>query len=411
MISSEKNKYRFVIAALVILVRTCVGLIWASAGPLLSLLMQQYSISRGTVSWYASVVSIIMVTFAVPAGIIGMRMGAKRLFAVGAFLQASCIIAPFCSSFALLLLTRVLFAIGIALNAPIAVSIFAEWFSSRQLPLVNGLTMAFVTLGNALAFVVTIPLANALSWQLALTVYGIISLVFALAWLVWGRDQQKVTVDAPVINEEPPINVINILKQRTSIVLALSLIGPFCLSTALSYWLPTYYHRVFGMPLETASSILAILTVTGAIAALIGGILPMRLGLRKPFLVIPGLLMGLVALGSFMFNNLTIILLSVALFGIVSSLQMASIFTIPMELPGVTPRMGAIVLALTLGAGNIGSFMGPLIIGYLSDFTGSYLPGFIICSALSLSLFAGGLLLPETGPRVRKTAAGKVVER
>jgi cyanate permease len=402
---SERNKYRFVVAALVISVRMCVGLVWASGGPLLPLIMQEYSISRGTVGWYASAVSLIMATLAVPIGIVGMKIRAKRLFAIGAFLLSSCIIAPFCSSFATLLLTRVLFALGVAVTAPMAASIASEWFSPRELPLVNGLTMAFITLGNALAFVATIPITNALSWQSALVVYGIISLVFALAWLVWGRDRQKVKADNLVTNEEPPINIINVLKQRTSLVLALSLIGPFCLSTALSYWLPTYYHQVFGMPLGTASSILAILTVTGAIAALIGGILPMRLGLRKPFLLIPGLLMGPIALGAFMFNNLAIILASVALSGIIGTLQMASIFTIPMELPGVTPRMGAIILALTLGAGNIGSFMGPLIIGYLADLTGSYVIGFIICSALSLSLFISGLLLPETGPRARKATA------
>ncbi len=70
-----------------------------------------------------------------------------------------------------------------------------------------------------------------------------------------------------------------------------------------------------------------------------------------------------------------------------------------MELPGVTPRTGAIVLALALGVGNVGGFAGPLIVGYLADLTGSYMPGLIICCALSLSLFAGGVLLPETGPR------------
>jgi cyanate permease len=346
----------------------------------------------------------MMATLVVPVGIIGMRIKAKRLFAIGAFLQSSCIIAPFCSSFATLLLTRVLFALGVAVTAPIAASIAAEWFNSRELPLVNGLTMAFIALGNALAFVATVPITNALSWQLTLTVYGIIALAFALAWLGWGRDRQKVKPGNPVVDEEPPINIINILRQRTSLVLALSLIGPFCLSTALSYWLPTYYHEVFGMSLGTASSILAILTVTGAMAALIGGILPMRLGLRKPFLLIPGLLMGPVALGTFMFNNLAIIVVSIALSGIIGTLQMASIFTIPMELPGLTPRTGAIILALALGAGNIGSFMGPLIIGYLADLTGSYILGFIICSALSLSLFVSGLLLPETGPRARRAA-------
>ena len=215
MRNSGKNRYRFVIITLVILVRTCVGLLWASGGPLLLLIMQQYGISRGTVSWYASVVSLIMATMAVPVGIMGMRMKAKRLFAIGALLQSASIFAPFCYNFGTLLLTRVLFALGIAISAPIAASIYAEWFTSRELPLVNGLTMCFVTRGNTIAFVATIPMTNALSWQLVLTVYGGISLTCALAWVIWGRDRQRVTTDDPVEIKEPPINIINILNDTS----------------------------------------------------------------------------------------------------------------------------------------------------------------------------------------------------
>lgn len=405
---SEKNKRRFVIVTTIILVRTCVGLIWASAGPLLLLIMQEYGISRGTVSWYASVVPIIIAIFAVPVGIIGVKAGAKRMFTIGAFLQAACIITPSCSNFPELLLTRVLFAVGIAATAPTAASIYAEWFNAREVLLVNGVTMTLVTLGNALAFVVTIPVATAFSWRGALALYGIIALVFAFAWLLLSRERQNIIVDDPLRDEKPPMNIKSVLKRRSTVILSLSLIGPFCLSTAIGSWLPTYYHEVFGMPLATASSITAILTVTGAIACLVGGILSMRLGLRKPFLLIPGLLMGLAALGCFMFNNTAIILVSVALFGIFSSLQTASIFTIPMELPGVTPSTGAIVLALALGVGNIGSFIGPLIVGYLADLSGSYMPGLLICCALSLSLFVGGVFLPETGPKARKIIVKRV---
>lgn len=79
-----------------------------------------------------------------------------------------------------------------------------------------------------------------------------------------------------------------------------------------------------------------------------------------------------------------------------------------MELPGVTPRTGVVVLAMALSVGHIGSFMGPIIVGYLADLTGSYIPGFLICSVLSLSLFFGGLLIPETGPKAKKVAPVKL---
>jgi nitrate/nitrite transporter NarK len=78
-----------------------------------------------------------------------------------------------------------------------------------------------------------------------------------------------------------------------------------------------------------------------------------------------------------------------------------------MELPNMTPRTGGVVLAFCLGIGNFGGFLGPVIVGYLTDLTGSYWPGFLICFAMSFSLLVGGLLLPETGPKARKPVVPK----
>jgi MFS family permease len=73
-----------------------------------------------------------------------------------------------------------------------------------------------------------------------------------------------------------------------------------------------------------------------------------------------------------------------------------------MELHPTSRRTGTIVIFIMLLVGNIGNFIGPLVVGYLSDLTGSYLPGFIISAVISLGLLAAGLMLPETGPRARK---------
>ena len=125
-------------------------------------------------------------------------------------------------------------------------------------------------------------------------------------------------------------------------------------------------------------------------------------GLRKPFLVIPGILLGFAGLGTFLVNNLTIIYISVALLGICELIFMPVIFTICMELPGTTPRVAAFTIAAMLAVGNVCAFTGPLIVGFLTDITGSYLPGLVVCSVLSWSLLIGGFLLPETGPRAKQ---------
>ncbi len=409
----KENRYRFVIATLVILVRIGVGIVWASAGPLLPLMMQEYGIGRGTVSWYVSSVSIVMATLTVPIGVVGARLGLKKMFAVGAFLQAAGILAPFCNNYPLLFLTRVSFAIGTAITVPMASAIVADWFIARELPLVNGIIMGFVNLGNAFSYIVTVPIATVLSWKAPITIYGAFAFTCAAAWLILGRERLKETVVvsddlAPAAAKKPELDIKHALLQKSTLIFAFTLLGPFCCSNALTSWLPSYYNEVFKIPLAKASSITSIFTVTGTIACIIGGILPMHVGRRKPFLIIPGIFMGLIALSCITFNNDAVIYTSIALFGIFNNIQSPTIFTIPMELPNMTPRTGAVVLAFTLGVGSFGGFLGPLIVGYLADITGSYIPGFIICSVMSLSLLLGGLLLPETGPKARKKEIKKV---
>ncbi len=409
MVTSPESRYRFIIAALVLPVRFCMGTIWAAAGPLLPLMMAEFGVSRGTVGWFVSVSPILMTVFCVPSGLVASRIGIKKAFAIGAFLQAMGIFAPFCSSFPLILLTRMFFGIGTAMTMPLIGGIIAQWFSRREVPMVNGLSQASTNLGNAFAFLATIALTQVLSWRGTIALYSGLALVFAFLWSFFGRESQPIITDVPVgyaaktgSPEPPQLSTWGVLRQRATLLLALSLMGAFCLFTALSSWLPTYYHEVFKMSLADASSVAAILTLVGIPACIAGGILPMRLGLRKPMIVASGCVVSLAALGCFMFNNPVIIYTALTIYGIFGVIYTPAVFTIAMELPGMTPQTGSLVLAVALGAGNIGSFIGPLIVGYMADLTGSYLPGFLICCALSSSLLIGGLLLPETGPKAKK---------
>jgi len=410
---NNNNRHRFGVVSNVILARGCIGLIWASAGPLIPLIKQEFGISQGSAAWFASIAPLTITLLAVPVGIIGIRYSLKKTFAVGAILQAAGIFALFCNTYIPLLLTRVSFAAGTVIVASIGSAIVAEWVTGRELPLVNGITMSFVNLANAVAFVATVPIALALSWRAPIVIYGFLALTCAIAWLVFGRERRKERVVAEAKEEstpkiQPELSLLQALTQRSTILLALAVMGSWCLGNTMGAWLPTYYHEVFNMPLEKASSITAIVTGTGVVVCLIGGFLPQRIGRRKPFLIIPGVFMGLSAICAVLFNNLAVIILMVIFFGIFSNLQTPSLYTIPFELPNTSPRNAAITLFALQCGGNFGNFMGPLIAGYITDMTGSYLPGFIIAAVLSLSLLAAGLLLPETGPAARKTILRKI---
>jgi len=406
----ERNRYRFAILASVILVRSCIGLIWASAGPLLPLIMNAFGISRGTAGWFASAAPLTIALVSLPLAIIGARYSLKKTFAVGAVLQAGGLLVPFASNYPLVIVTRVIFAVGTAITVPVATAIATEWFSSRKLPTINGAMMSFINMGNALAYFLTVPLAVAISWKAPMAIYGAVALTCALAWIVFGKDRPRAArvtgaSGMPEAEAEEKVSFGKVLAGRSTLLLAFATMGSWCLGNSIGSWLPGYYNEVFGMPLQKASAIMAVITVGGTAACLAGGFLTVRIGLRKPFLILSGFLFGLSALSADMFNNLVIIYISVTLFGVFGNLHNPSLFTIPMELPKTPLRSGVIIFSVMQCGGNLGNFIGPLLVGYLVDLTGSYLPGFLSAIVVSFSLLIAGLLLPETGPK------GKTVTR
>jgi MFS family permease len=397
---------RYFIQALVILVRVCGGLIWASAGPLIPFLMSEYGINRGTAGWFSSSAPLTVAVVAVPLGIFLARYGLKRAFAIGAILQAAGLFAPLCTDYFPLVLTRIVFAAGTGMTTSFATAITAEWFTSREMPMMNGIMLSFVNIGNAIAFIATVPIATVFSWKAPMVSYGAFAFTCAAAWMIFGRERHGArplteSTGKPLPEKQTGFSARKVMFHRSTLLLAFAVMGNWCIGNSMGSWLPAYYHEVFKMSLSKASSLTSIITIAGTAACILGGILSTRVGLRKPFMVVPGICMGISAISALLFNNTALIFITVACFGFFCNIQTPTIFTIPMEL-NKSPEAGVLILNVMQVGGTLGAFCGPLIVGYVADATGSYLPGFIICAALSLSMLAAGILLPETGPKARR---------
>lgn len=403
----NNNRYRFVIFANIILVRCCLGIIWASAGPLIPLIIEEYGISRSSAGWLASIAPLAIAAVSLPVNSLVNRFGLKRMFSVAAFLLGMGVFAFFFTDYVAILFFRVCFAVGTAVIIPVATAITAEWFSTRELPLLNGIGMSTVNVGNGIAFLATVPIANWLSWNAPIWIYGATALVFAICWVILGKEKETYPEEIDLSNftdNRRDFSLMDVLKNRAAWLMTLAVTVSWALANAFNSWLPDYYNTVFGIPLEKASSILSIYTISATIASVVGGILSTKIGRRKPFMIISGLFTGVAALFAVLFNNPTIIYIAVALFGLFFGIQIPSLFTIPMEMPGMSVRSGVIVIAMMQVGGNLGNFISPLAIGVLVDATGSYLPGFIAFVILSFGFLIAGIMLPETGPAGQKSA-------
>ena len=84
------------------------------------------------------------------------------------------------------------------------------------------------------------------------------------------------------------------------------------------------------MSLSEAGFITGLMPLVGVAAVLVGGILPLRVSDKRIFFVVPGLLIGLGGLGSFLLSSYIGILVSVIILGIGSSSYPPTLLSLPM---------------------------------------------------------------------------------
>lgn len=372
-----------------------------TVGPssLFPLIMDHYSLSRGTVSLLVASVGLSITVGLIPGGILAAKLGPRSATTAAGILMSAGILSGLIPPFGILVALRVVFGLGSAIILPASSSVILQWFPPQERPFMNGLCLAGQGLGVALAMLLSAPIANSLGWQYPLFLYGAFALLGTIPWLLLSR----VPSGAKDLANPPPLReVLHVLKDKSTLLLSLATIGPFSLFMGYSYWLPSYYHESLAMPLDQAGSLASILPLMAGLLNLISGVLLAWLGLRKPIFILSGILMPLAASGTFLFDNLAIITGSLVLLGLIFSLFAITLFTTPMELPEVSLQKVAVITAAALTFGNLAATFAPIFLGMATDLLGSYKPGLLVIAFASVTVFIAAAFLPETGPRTTR---------
>ena len=389
----EYPRYRFVIGALILFAFFSVGLNFFVVAPLLLVIIDDFEINRTTASLLISLALLIHAFFGLPGGILAVRFGLKRMYFISWFLIGLSVFSAVAPNFGTLLMLRLAYGIGFGVIIPTTGPLLMQWFRPKEITVMNGLNIAAMTLGIAISVSTAAPLANALGWQNTLSVFGGIALIGAIAWAIFGVDHSDARSSGPRISRT---EVLDVLRNRTILLLVAADALVWMQYTALTTWLPAFYNEVRGMSLTESGFITGLLPFVGIFAVLVGGFLPLRFASRKPFFIIPGILLVLGGFGSFLMAGTPGIFIAVVLLGIGTWSYAPTLLTLPMELPGMTQDKVAVVWGTFVTVSGIGMFVSPITVGAIRDATGSYLPGFIIFAVGACFLVIAGVVLPKT---------------
>lgn len=390
------QRYRFVIGGLILFAHFSVGINFFVVAPLFPLIIDDFGVSRATVSLLIALALLIHSFFGLPGGILAVRFGLKRMYFLGWLLMGISVLSALAPNFGSLLVLRLAFGIGFGAIIPASGPLLMQWFRPREVTIMNGLDIAALSLGVALSVSVAAPLANTIGWQNTLSVFGGIALFGAVLWGILG----KVTADARNTGKGISLKEVgSVLRNRTIQILVVADALVFMQYTALTSWLPTFYNEIRGMSLTEAGFITGLLPFVGVFAVLVGGFLPLRFESKKPFFIVPGLLLALGGLGSFLIDSTFGIYVSIILLGIGSWSYAPTLLSLPIELPDMTPEKVAVVWGTFVTASGLGMFVSPIVVGAIRDGTGTFVPGFIIWAVGAWALFIAGFILPKVGSK------------
>lgn len=307
------------------------------------------------------------------------------------------------------------FALGLGEsgNFPAAVKTVAEWFPKKERALATGIFNAGTNVGAVAAPLLVPWLALNYGWRWAFIATGLSGLLWLIFWLAFyhrPEEHPRVTPgEFAYIRSDPAEAAARVPWER---LLAFRQTWVFALGKFLTdpvwwfylFWLPKFLHAQYGLTLDRIGPPLVVVYVLADVGSVAGGWLSSSLikrgwsinAARKTAMLACALSVTPVIFASRASN----MWVAVAFFGLATAAHQgfsANLFTLTSDL---FPRhaVGSVV-GFGGTAGSIGGMLVSSLAGYLLQWTGNYIPLFMMAGSMYLiALLVIHLLAPKLEP-------------
>ena len=242
----------------------------------------------------------------------------------------------------------------------------------------------FVGSGTVLALTNSFFLPLFGTCRTTLAVYGLVGVFCAVFWILFARDGPQTIRDDPLF-ETLKGGLSTILKEKYVWVVGIIAFLLFIAGYAFTSWLPTLL-QVKGM----TPALAGILASVPNWAGILGSVTIPRFGkagLRRKMLFVLFLIQGIWVFLVVLVNGLIPLTAVLVLYGICSAAIPPITIVLLMDLPNIGAKNTGAASGVFFSFGAVGGFIGPLIVGYLTDLLGTLYFGFLFVTlVLELTL-------------------------
>jgi MFS family permease len=384
--SVTRIRYRVVaftmtLAAVTYLDRVCISIVAPA-------IMRDLKLNAIQMSYAFSAFTLAYALFEIPTAWWADRIGSRRVLTrIVLWWSAFTMATAGALSYSALLIVRFLFGAGEAGAWPTAARVFTRWIPARERGRVQGMFFAGAHLSGGLTPMLVWYLATFLAWRAIFFVFGLIGVLWALAWSWWFRDEPR---DHPSVGETerdliestrglPPGHTDpwrQVFRTRSLVPLCLQYFANTYGFYFFITWLPTYLAKSRGMASWSLAAFAGMPLVLSVVADISGGLttdaLAARFGMRIGRCCVGAVayfLAGIAMVTGTFVSDGRLAGLLIAIGGAASMFTLAPAWATAIELGG---RNSAVLSATMNTAGQIGGILSPIVLAYIVDRSGNW---------------------------------------
>ncbi|MCC3355947.1 CynX/NimT family MFS transporter [Bacillus sp. REN16] len=356
-----------------------------SVGPIIDLIRTDLGISNGIAGFITTLPLISFAILSILAPKIGQSIGNELTIFLGLMVLCIGIITRSVGYTSTLFLGTLLIGVGVAIGNVLIPSIVKLHFPLK----VGIITSIYTTAMNTFAAIgsgVSIPLVKGQSfgWRWALAFWVVLSVVAMIMWLPQLRNNFKPSASSSAQSS-------NRAMWRSSIAWQVTLF--MGLQSFLFYctvaWLPEILES-HGMQLSMAGWMVSLMQLVGLPTTFIAPVIANRLKNQKLMVCIIGLVYFAGVMGLIFVQTNGLLILSIICIGAAQGASISLALTM-IGLRTKDSRQAANLSGMAQSIGYLLAAIGPTLVGFLFDFTLSWLTPLIIFSVVTILMTIAGV--------------------
>jgi len=365
--------------------------------PMEHILKDELALTHAQTSLLFTAPILMIIAASIPAGLLADRIGVKKAAGIGAIIMTlGAILKATSTDPSSILAFTFLYGVGLAWSFTNLPKVVSLWVPPQRAGVATGLYSVGIFAGSGLPLAITMsiifPMTN--SFQGVFLFWNIPPIIATATWWLLVKEPQQSSIHNKSVTKNT-ISLRRVLRNKNLWLVASFFILSNFFVFNWSAWAPSLLLLKGATP--DSAGIFSSLFFWAAIpAAFLVPRLAYRIGLRKPFLWVPGIILSFMSWWA-VYANLTISWLIMVIVGIAHNTRFMSIMTLPVEI--MPKEEVGVATGFINSIGFIGGVIGPLVGGLVLDYTSSLDTSLLVLVGLSVAAAVVGLKLPETGPK------------